>query len=222
MWKSVCFKEWLKIRWFLAGFTLLGILGVGYVVLMVQHGITFSSAKNFWYNILFMRLQYYGWLKCVPLFGGIAMAVAQYFPETVNRRIKLIFHLPVQENRIILMMHAFGTGCLVASYLIILGLFVALSRICLPAEIVSDAVVSVYPWFLAGLTAYFLVALVVLEPVWKYRFLYALIGGLFLPVYLMSPATAAYGPANAPLTMFTVLLSIALLFSAYRFRKGEM
>lgn len=222
MWKSVCYKEWLKIRWFLAGFTLLGLLGVGYLFLTVQHGFIFSSAKNFWYGILFMGQQYFSWLKYIPLAGGVAIAVAQYFPETVSKRIKLVFHLPVQENRIILMMHAFGTACLVFSYLLILGLFAGLSRVYFPAEMVWDAVVSVYPWFLAGLTAYFLVALVVLEPVWKYRVLYGLTGGLFVPVYLMSAATAAYSPANPCLTVFTVLLSVSLLFSAYRFRKGEM
>lgn len=222
MWKSVCYKEWLKIRWFLAGFTLLGVLGVGYLILTVQHGIAFSSGRNFWYNILFMRLQYYGWLKYIPLLGGIGIAVAQYFPETVSKRIKLVFHLPVGENKIIMMMHAFGTACLLVSFLLILGLFAGLSRIYLPSEMVYETVVSVYPWFLAGLTAYFLVALVVLEPVWKYRVLYSVTGGLFLPVYLMSAPTAAYGTVNGLLTVFSVSLSVALLFSACRFRKGEM
>ena len=222
MWKSVVYKEWLKIRWFLIGFTLLALLCVGYLFLVVQHGVLFSSARNYWYGMLFLGIRYFSWLKFIPLAGGIMIGVAQYFPETINKRIKLVFHLPVQENKIILMMHAFGTACLVLSYLTVLGLFALLSRIFFPSQMVREAIISVLPWFLGGMTAYFLVALVVLEPVWKYRVLYAVAGGLFIPVYLLSPATGAYGPANATLAGCTVLLSIALLFSAYRFRKGEM
>ena len=150
------------------------------------------------------------------------MAVAQYFPETINKRIKLTFHLPVRENRILLVMHGFGTTCLALSYLLILGLFAGVSRIFFPSEIVRDALVSVFPWFLAGLTAYFIVALIMLEPVWRYRVADFLIGGFFISIYLMSPATAAYGPANTGLFILTVLLSITVVFSAYRFRKGEM
>ena len=70
--------------------------------------------------------------------------------------------------------------------------------------------------------AYFLVALVVLEPIWKYRVFYLLIGGFFITIYIKSTVTAGYGPVNPILFVLTACLSIALIFSAYRFRKGEM
>lgn len=222
MWKSIVYKEWIKIRWFLIGFTLLGIVGIGYLFLKVQHGFTFQGGTSFWYNILFMGLQFFGFFKYFPLFGGLLIGVAQYFPETINKRIKLTFHLPLKENKVLLMMHAFGVVCLALSYTLLLGVFITMSSIYFPSQMVFDSIVSVTPWFLAGLVAYFFVALIVLEPVWMYRLLYAMVAGFFVNIYVKSPAIAAYGPAIPGLFVLTILMSIALLFPAYRFRKGEM
>jgi hypothetical protein len=222
MWKSVIYKEWLKIRWFLIGFTVIGLLGTGYLFLVVMRGFTFSGGKNVWYNFLFMGYQYFGYLKYIPLVGGLLIAIAQYFPETINKRIKLSFHLPIKENKILLMMHAFGFGSLLTAYLLIFAVFVSFSVTFFPSQIVYDAIISVFPWFLAGITAYFLVALIVLEPVWMYRFFYTIVGGFVITMYIKSSVAAAYAPANPGLLILTMLLSIALLFSAYRFRKGEM
>ncbi|MDP2888469.1 MAG: hypothetical protein Q8P34_05800 [Bacteroidota bacterium] len=222
MWKSIVYKEWLKIRWFLIGYTLLGILGIGYLFLTVKHGFAFSGGKNIWNSILFMGHQFFSPLKYVPLLGGLTIAIAQYFPETVNKRIKLTFHLPLRENKALLMMHAFGAVSLLLSFLVFFGMFTGFSLLYFPVQMVTDSIISIFPWFLAGFSAYFLVALIVLEPAWKFRLFYSLVGGFFLTIYLNSPVTGAYDPANSGLFVLTAFLSIALLFSAYRFRKGEM
>lgn len=222
MWKSVIYKEWLKIRWFLIGFAALGIIAVGYIFLKVQHDFTFLEAKNYWYNSLFQNLQYFGYLKFLPLAAGLAIGIAQYYPETVDKRIKLTFHLPIRENKILLMMHAFGTGTLLAVFLLIFSLFFGLSKLFFAAEMVDTAVITIFPWFLAGLTTYFLIALIVLEPIRKYQVFYILISSFLITVFFEPAATSGYAPANPLLFVLTACLSIALLFSAYRFRKGEM
>jgi hypothetical protein len=222
MWKSIVYKEWLKIRWFLIGFTILAMLGLGYMFLKLEHGFAFSGGKNVWYNILFLGIQFFSYFKFIPLLGGIIIGVTQYFPETVNSRIKLTFHLPLDENKVLLMMHIFGIASLFFSYLILLVALVSLSSIYFPSQMIIESVVSVFPWFLAGFVAYFFVALIVLEPVWIYRVFYTLVAGFFVTIYLKSPMIAAYGPAIPGLLVLTILLSVALLFSAYRFRKGEM
>lgn len=222
MWKSVIYKEWLKIRWFLIGYAILGIVSVGYIFLKVQHDFTFFEGKNYWYSILFQGYQYFSYMKFLPLAGAVAIGIAQYFPETINKRIKLTFHLPVKENKLLLMMHAFGSLSILAAYLLIFVVFFGFSKVFFPTEIVRDAVITVFPWFLAGLTAYFMIALIVLEPIWKYRAFYFITGAFFSTIYLKSAVTAGYAPVNLILFVFTAALSIALIFSAYRFRKGEM
>lgn len=222
MWKSVVYKEWLKIRWYLVGYTLLGIVGVGYLFLNVKHGFAFVGGKNIWNTILFLGNQIFAPLKYVPLVGGLIVAIAQYFPETVDKRIKLTFHLPVGENKILLLMHAFGAGCLLLSFGIIFGLFSGFSLIYFPVQMVADSLITISPWILSGFSAYFLGTLVILEPRWIFRFYYLLVGCFFLTIYFSPASTAAYGPAIPGLFVLTAALSIALLFSAYRFRKGEM
>lgn len=224
MWKSILYKEWLKIRWFAIIYAALGVLVVGNIFLKVQHDCEFSEAANYWYSILFHgnRFYEYSLFKFVPLAGALAIALAQYFPETVNKRIKLTFHLPVNENKALLVMVLFGAFCLFAIAAIQVLLFTGLSLLYFPAEIIQSALISVAPWFLCGFAVYFLSALIVLEPVWKYRFLYLLVAATFVPIYLQSAAARASSPALPLLILPTVLLSVALLFSGYRFRKGEM
>ena len=118
MWKSIIYKEWLKTRWFILGYTVLSLLAVGNVFLKVQHDFTFHDANNYWYSVLFQGFQYFGYLKYIPLAGGIAIGIAQYFPETVNKRIKLTFHLPINENKVLIMMLLFGIVVMMLSYLI--------------------------------------------------------------------------------------------------------
>ncbi len=222
MLKSMIYKEWLKIRWFLIGAAILGLFIIAYMFMNVQRSITFQGANAVWYNILFLNKMIFGIMKYVPLLIGIGIGVAQYFPETVNKRIKLTFHLPLFENRALMMMLSVGMICLLLTYLLHFMVFWMLSNYYFAHEITVASLITITPWFLSGLAAYFLVGLIVLEPVWKYRILYAFAAAMFVPLYLKSGMIGAYGPINIPLALLTVLISVSLLFSAYRFRKGEM
>ncbi len=222
MLESMIYKEWIKIRWILIGSGIAGLLVVAYMFMNVQRTITFGGASGAWYNILFLGVKIFNSLNYIPLLIGIAVGVAQYFPETVNKRIKLTFHLPINENKALLMMLGVGTLSLLAIFLLQFLVFWMLSSFYFGSEITIASLITITPWFLSGLAAYFMVALIVLEPIWKYRILYAFAAAIFLPLYLKTGMTGAYAPINIQLALLTVLTSVSLLFSAYRFRKGEM
>ncbi|MDX8340007.1 hypothetical protein SLH46_12475 [Draconibacterium sp. IB214405] len=222
MWKGMIYKEWLKIRWFLLIYAGIGILSVVYCFIRVQHDITFSSPNGYWYFLLFMGGQYFSLLKFLPGIGALAIAIAQYFPETVSKRIKLTFHLPLNENKALLTMWLFGAGTLFISYLLQFLLFTGLSLIYFPGDIFVPAISSILPWFLAGFACYNLTALIVLEPVWKYRIFYLIVAVLFVPLLLQSALTDGFSPVNPFMAVLVLLSSFSLLFSGYRFRKGEM
>ncbi len=213
MWKSVLYKEWLKIKWFLILFAGFGILAVGYIFLNVQHDFKFSDPNNYWYYIMFLGVRYFGYLKFVPIVGALAISVAQYFPETVNKRIKLSFHLPINENKVLLIMMLFGTACLLACYILMVLLFYILSTIYFPSDIILPALISITPWFLAGFAIYYLVAFIILEQVWKYRLLYIVFAATIIPVFIESSIAGGYAPANPLLAVLVIVLSISLLFS---------
>lgn len=222
MWKSILYKEWLKIRWIFLIVTITGIAAIISIFLTVKHDILFSGATNYWYSFLFMGLQYYQVVKYLPLAIGIAIGVGQYFPETVNKRIKLSFHLPVNEDKILITMMLCGTFTLLITLGSMFLLFWGLSAHYFPAEIVHASMISVTPWFLAGFVIYYFISLIVMEPVWKYWIFYALIGYSCITLFLESAVAGGYQPVIFKLTILTLLLSLSLLFSAYRFRKGEM
>lgn len=222
MWKSIIYKEWLKVRWSLIAATLILGIFVSYMFINVQHAITFMDANNYWNLIIFRKNQYFALIKYLPLLIGIGIAVAQFVPEIIQKRIKLCFHLPISENKIILTMMGFGNLSLLACFSIVFAIFVSLSHIFFPYEIVNEAIATVLPWFLGGLAAYSLVSLIVLEPIWKYKMFYMVVAALFIPIYYKSGVSGAYEPINLKLTIIALLISVSLLFSAYRFRKGEM
>jgi len=222
MLKSVVFKEWLKVRWFLVILTLIGVIAAGNIFLKVQHYITFQEANKYWYRILFENVQYFRYLKLVPLLIGLTIAVAQYIPEITSRRIKLTFHLPINENKILLLMLGFGVVILLISYAIIFSIFFGLSNHYFAKEMVQAAIISVTPWFLAGFAAYFMATLIIMEAIWKYRMVYFITACAFISLYFEYSIAGGYGPVNLKLSLLTLLVSVSLLFSAYRFRKGEI
>lgn len=220
--KSIVYKEWIKTRWFLLILTILGLLAVGNIFLKVQHYITFNEAHNYWYLVLFQNQQYFKGLRFIPLVIGLGIALVQYIPEITNKRIKLTFHLPVNENRALLMMLAYGVVVLMLCYALLIIMFTLLSQHFFGAEIVHAALISVFPWFLAGMAAYFLTALVVMEAIWKYRIAYFLAASAFILFFFERGMAGAYAPLNWKLAVLTLLISLSMTFSAYRFRKGEM
>jgi len=222
MFKSLVYKEWIKTRWFLLILTLLGLLAVGNVFLKLQHNITFNEANKYWYMILFQNIIFYKSLKFVPLVIGVLIAIVQYVPEITNKRMKLTFHLPINENKILMMMLAYGTIMLLLCYILLFLLYIGLGNTMLPKEIMQASLSSIFPWFMAGFAAYFLGALITLEVIWKYRIAYFLAASAFILFYFESGLSGSYALINGKLVILTLLLSISLTFSAYRFRKGEM
>ncbi len=222
MWKSIIYKEWLKIRWTAIFSIVVVLLVCGFVFLKVSHDIRTTDANNFWYSILFMKYNFFTLLKFIPIIIGIALALSQYFPETVDKRMKLTFHLPVEENKILLQMHLFGTAVLVAVYLLLFLLFFAGCRYYFPIEMTVAAVLTVLPWIISGLVGYFMVSTIILEPIWKFRIFYALVAFGFITLFYIRAEQAAYAHAMLPLFISAMMASISILFSGYRFRKGEM
>lgn len=222
MLKSILYKEWIKIRLIVIIALGISVLALINIFLKVRHDILFVDAANYWYSFLFRGFTYFGILKFLPFAIGLGVAIAQYFPETVNKRIKLTFHLPVSENGVLIKMHAFGAGILLALYAVIFLVFVFGSAIFFPHNIIEASLLTLSPWFLGGLATYFLVALILLEPIWIYRGLYTIVAAGFITIFYISASIGAYQPILWLLAIITLSLSCAVLFSGFRFRKGEM
>jgi hypothetical protein len=222
MLKSIIYKEWIKIRLVVYASLALGLIALINIFLKVRHDILFVDAANYWYGFLFRGFAYFAILKFFPLIVGAGIAISQYFPETVNKRIKLTFHLPVSENGILIQMHAFGTATLLLLFGLLVVLFIAGSAIFFPSNIIIPSLLSIIPWCLGGFATYFLLAMILLEPTWIYRGLYSIVSAGFITIFYTRTLIGGFAPLLLPLALMTVLLFCVVLFSGYRFRKGEM
>lgn len=222
MWKSIIYKEWLKIRKVSVLSFVVGVLFVIGLYLTVRHDLIMSDPESFWNSIVNRRYIYFSTFEYVPLLMGLAIAVAQFVPEVIEKRIKLTLHLPLNEETVVLRMVGFGLAVTVGIFAVLFAMFYSVGLYYFPSEIVRMAALTVTPWFLAGLAAYLLGAFVILEPVWKYRILYILFSAAFLQLFFKSSLAGAYEPVLPLLVILVGMCTVSTLFSIYRFRKGVM
>lgn len=222
MFKSIIYKEWIKIKWFAIASFIISIGTVAYIWLDLNHGFEFSEAHNYWYNIIYRNSSYFTILKYLSAFVGLAIGLSQYIPEVVDKRIKLTMHLPMNEEQMILKMMSFGASVVTLILVVLFLFFISISYLFFPTEIVSKAAFTVVPWLLSGLVIYFIIGLVALEPIRKYQLLYTAVGVGLITFFYEKSILGAYTLLLPELVVITLLLSVSLLFSVYRFRKGEM
>ena len=222
MWKSIIYKEWIKIRKITIILFLAGILLIIGIYSGVRHDLILRDAELVWVKIMIQNYVYFTILKFFPLIIGLLVGVAQFVPETIDKRIKLTLHLPVNEETVVLKMIGFGVFSLFIVFGIMLLLFYSLGSCYFPYEIVGPSLVSILPWFMAGLASYFLIAFIIMEPIWKYRIFYIILGASFISLFFKGGMVGDYAPVLFSLLVLVACSSISTLFSIYRFRKGEL
>ncbi len=220
MFIALAYKEWLKTRWFIIGSLGLGIIAIITIWLQLGAYFEFNSASSFWSYVIFKEFLYYGNFKFIPLLIGLSIASSQFVPEFLHYRLKLTLHLPLKEKTLLFYMIVFGTLFLVLLFLVFLILLILISSIYFPAEVVWSMIYTVFPWMLAGISAYFFTAAVLIEPLWGRRILLAVFGYGFFSLLLYSAGYMAY-INSLPIFTLLVLLHFSLIFlSGFRFKRG--
>ena len=120
----IFYKEWIKTRWTYLAALVLGLATVFYVFIRVENGMERFGAKTYMLKVLYDNppLIYYRMLLYVPLLIAASVGVTQYLPETVNRRIRLMLHLPVASTRLVLGMALYGVAAVTVSNALLYGL----------------------------------------------------------------------------------------------------
>ncbi|MCD6234455.1 MAG: hypothetical protein J7K63_05415 [Candidatus Marinimicrobia bacterium] len=218
--KNIFYKEWLKIRWAYLAMGLLFAGAIIYVFASVGHSYKFYEAASYWYNIIFRGVKFYTTLRYLPLLAGLVVAAVQFVPEIQRKRIKLTFHLPVDEYNVLLVMAGIGFVSLLAMFGVYSLVFLLVGYTYFPAEIVHSAFLTTVPWYLLGLTAYSLASYVILEPLWKRRIFYILFAVGFGKLFLYGWFYNIYDRVLIGMLILTILLSVSVIYSGHRFKKG--
>ena len=215
------YKEWIKSRWALLIILLIFAGVLAYSFISVSTSLRLIGAGLVWENIVQKGITCFDYAKFLPLLAGVLLAVVQYAPEMINKRLKLTLHLPLPEYKIMLAMLTFGVFSLAVIFLAsYFAIAIGLSSY-FPAEIVHWNLAAVAPWLWGGIAAYLLSVWVCLEPVWRQRVFDALIACGLVALFYFSAIPGAYAPF-LPCLLILVALSVSFSFySLIRFKDGE-
>jgi len=220
MFKSIIYKEWIKTRWVVIISFLAVFITLIYIQLEVRHYIELMTAFANWLYIVQRKMLYYEIFKYFPLIIGAVISILQFVPEMSKNRMRLSYHLPISEKKLLLSMTSIGFFLLIVNLVIIVGGLVGISYIYYPTEIVQSMLFTIFPWLLGGIAIYFLTSTIILEPSWKYRIILIIIAFAFLKLLFMEGGYNEYQFSIWKYVLIIVFFPLMVLFPGHRFRKG--
>lgn len=190
------------------------------IAMDLNHAFKIHGAVKYWNNIIAYQIFFFQLLKYIPVIGGLVIAILQFLPESLNKRYRLSFHLPINEQKLLLYMLFIGGAAIVLIDLLTIGGYACISSIFFPAEIVKISMASMVPWFLAGLITYLGTATVVTEPNWVQRVVFGITTYFCINLLLQEGGFAQYNHILGYYIAILLLYTITILFPGHRLRKG--
>ena len=218
---AIFYKEWIKTRWYLLLALLVTLGFAGYSMLRINRVASMKGVEHVWEVMLARDTVFVDLLEFIPLLVGILLALVQFVPEMHHKCLKLTLHLPYPQLRMINLMLLYGLVvlliCFAANYLL---MTVYMQGVLAP-ELYSRILLTVLPWYLAGIAAYLRISWICLEPTWKRRVLTLLISVLLLRIFFLAPAPEAYNAFLPWLAIYTLLTASLSWLSIARFKVGK-
>ncbi|MBA4406782.1 hypothetical protein C0389_05860 [bacterium] len=220
MFKSLVYKEWLKIRWIVIGLALINCLMLINIYLDLANTFKIFTANVVVGQFQTYEIVFYSDTKYILLLTGLLFGVFQFFPEINQTRLKLTFHLPVKENKLMLQMTLVGVSLLVIIFVIdALGL----SLICLkylPKEFFESMLITTLPWYIGSICAYIWIMIIFIEPNWTKRIISIFIALGVVSLFYAGDGFGKYSPSIFYFILLTLLSSTIIFLSAYNFKRG--
>ncbi len=220
--KAVLFKEWLKMKWAFWGLLILWLVVVLYVYIDIVHQLKFYEASIIWYNIVTLGLSYYSIIFYLPVLSGLILGIAQFVPEITEKRLKLTLHLPIKENRILFSMISIGGSMLLVLYLVSIFGLIFVSSMFYASQITVSMLITIAPWYFAGIVIYFSSAMIILEPIWLRKILYLPVALGFTNLLLEEGWFNMYEKSLITFLVLTLFFILSVLITGFRFKRGAM
>ena len=170
--KAIYTKEWLKLRWYLLALCLTALGTVSYFWFNLNFAFkSIEPESMMWYRFAQIGDKPYSNLALFFLFSAVVIAVAQFLPETIRNRVRILTHLPCRLQTVVA--HHLLAGGL--SIIVINGLagllIVTVVMQYYPPEIVRVASKDCFFWTLLGLALYLGLSGAILErDIWRKAF----------------------------------------------------
>lgn len=186
----------------------------------VSNVLKVYSANIFLVKLITYEILFFEDIMYIPLLTGILIGVFQFFPEVNQKRLKLTFHLPVTESKMLFQMTAIGFISLLIIFLFDSILLSLVSLNFFPEEVFRSMISTLLPWFLAGFSGYFLITMVFIEPNWIKRVVLTLIGTGLISLFYSGTGYAKFEKSWLIFAAVSFLFSVVIYVSAYNFKRG--
>lgn len=216
--RSIFLKEFFKIRWLMLLVILANAAVCIYILINTRRLFVLDHPEVVWYRVLHLGQINYQDFKFLPLISGITVAFIQYLPEMWQQRLRLSLHLPVSIQAQVFMHIAIGLAAFCMAMLPDAAALAWMTLHYFPAETLQTVVITVLPWFLAGIAAYLGGTLALLEPNLKRKALNLTVAAGVSGLYLRWAEPGQYTQSIWLLIMPLILLAVSVLLPAYRFR----
>ncbi len=220
MYKSLAYKEWLKLRWVALVGLSLEIVTLIYIFSNLRAAVEFNSAFDIWNVVVYKNYMFFGSIKYIPLFIGLLLGVFQYLPEILDMKLKLTLHLPLKENSVFIFLNAYGTMILLGLFLPFILMLIVASNIVFPHEITTATILTIIPWFLSAFVSYYFVAAVMIEPLWTRRIIISIVGFILINPLLINTGYVTYKLILFPLLLIVLTFTGLHILSGLRFKRG--
>lgn len=218
--KAFWYKEWIKCSRFWWLLLAANVLVAAFVCLRLQNNFRMGDAATNWGSWVFNSSTFFLRYQYLPVLSGLLLAVVQFLPEILNKRIRLFLHLPLHEETAVLTHLVIGVLLLALAMLPAWALILGVGRYYYPWEFLGTALSILLPWGLAGITAYFIVAGILLEQSWRFRVVYLLLLPGVVRLFFLDGFYGAYSEAMIWLVPVTAAWISLPVIACYRFRKG--
>ena len=170
--KAIYKKEWFKLRWYLLALCVTALSSAIYFWFDLD--FTFKSIEPesmMWYRFAQLEDKPYSTLAPFFLFCAVVVAVAQFLPEIIRNRVRILIHLPCRL-RTVVAHHLFAGGLSIIIINSMMSMMiVAIIMQYYPPEIVRITGKDCFFWTLLGLALYLGLSGAILERnIWRKSF----------------------------------------------------
>ena len=189
-------------------------------MLIIQRVSNVKGVEHLWEILISRDAIFIEIMKYVPLIIAIIIALVQWTAEMNSKRLKLTLHLPINHfSSISVCLGSSLAGLTIVFLTQIIGLYIYLDNI-LAVELIEKILLTSIPWFCAGYVGYLIVSLTIIEPVWKYRVAYLIIGLGVEKLFFLSDTPQSYNPIIPILILIIFIFAFLPHNSVRRFCDG--
>lgn len=164
MGKAIFLKEWIKLKGFVFGILIFWIFILAYFTYTLSY--TFSTTEPesmLWYRFVHLNERFYNPILYLLLLNAIALSLAQFLVERVRDRVRILLHLPINFQKILMLHQIAGIAFLFILWIFIFICTSSIMSYFYPTILLGDILKDFSLYFLLMIIFYFAISSLIIE-----------------------------------------------------------